>query len=191
MAQPAHKSLLSLPGLGALYLRSDFNLTPWRIGGTGYRSELLLQPEERPMRYESGTVNLPGIVALDAALDWFEERGIDEVAGHCDQLTSMLIDGLSSVPGISIVGPAAGGERGHVVSFSVEGVDPLIFSQALAEQHSIGSRAGLHCAPTAHRFFGTYERGGTVRFSPGWATTPEQVDYVLRAAREVARELAN
>src|SRR4029079_11698776 len=88
MAQPAHKALFSLPGLGVLYVRQGVELTPWRIGGTGYRSDLLEQPEEMPMRLESGTPNVPAIVGLDAALDWFAATGIENVQDHCAALTA-------------------------------------------------------------------------------------------------------
>jgi len=194
LAQPAHKALMSLPGTGVLYLSRDFDLPPWRIGGTGYRSDLVVQPAERPMRYESGTVNVPGIVGLDAALDWFEETGIAAIQAHCAELTGRLIDGLSEIERVRVVGPPAAPRRGFVVSFVLDDeagapIDPLTISQVLAEQYGISTRAGLHCAPTAHRHFGTLERGGTVRFSVSYFTTADDVEYALRAVRETAAEL--
>jgi cysteine desulfurase/selenocysteine lyase len=194
MAQPAHKALFSLPGLGVLYLRSGFMAEPWRIGGTGYRSELVEQPEERPMRFESGTPNVPAIAGLDAALDWFAKVGVDAVERHCDALTAQLLDGLGNVDKVATVGPGAHAGRGGVVSFTVDGgagpVDPLIFAQALSEHYGISSRAGLHCAPTAHRHFGTYERGGTVRLSVGYFNTADDIEFALEAVRAVAAELS-
>lgn len=195
MAQPGHKGLLSLPGTGVLYLSRELDLPPWRIGGTGYRSDLVTQPEERPMRYESGTVNVPGIVGLDSALDWFQETGMARITARCAGLTRRLIEGLGQLQGVRVIGPPADGERGFVVSFVLDDrrgapLDPLTISQVLAEQFGISSRAGLHCAPTAHRHFGTLERGGTVRFSVSYFTTEDEVDYALRAVRNVAAEFA-
>jgi selenocysteine lyase/cysteine desulfurase len=194
MAQPAHKALMSLPGTGVLYLSRDFDLPPWRIGGTGYRSDLVTQPAERPMRYESGTVNVPGIVGLDAALDWFEETGIDTIQAHCAELTGRLLDGLGEIERVRVIGPPASPRRGFVVSFVMDDqagapIDPLTISQVLAEHYGISTRAGLHCAPTAHRHFGTLERGGTVRFSVSYFTTADDVEYALKAVRETAAEL--
>lgn len=200
MAQPAHKSLLSLPGLGVLYLREGFEIEPWRIGGTGYRSDLLTQPSERPMRYEAGTPNVPAIVGLDAALDWLEREGVGNIERRINAMARALAQGLSAIPGVKLIGPwrqwedaAATAGLGSCVSFAVDGpdgspVDPLVFSQMLSEGHHISSRPGLHCAPTAHRFFGTYDRGGTVRFSPGVFTTEQDTARVVEAVGHSAAE---
>ncbi len=190
MAQPGHKALMSLPGMGVLYVRKGAGLAPWRIGGTGYRSDLVEQPEELPMRYESGTPNVPGIVALDAALDWFARVKVEAVQARCAALVAQLWHGLDGTPGLKLIGPPPSLDRGHVVSFTLDdaqgkAVDPLVVSQLLAERFGVSSRAGLHCAPTAHRHFGTFERGGTVRFSVGYFTTDEEVDYAVAAVREV------
>jgi cysteine desulfurase family protein len=189
MAQPAHKALFSLPGLGILYVRKGAELAPWRIGGTGYRSDLLEQPEEMPMRLESGTPNVPAIVGLEAALDWFERTGIGNVQQHCADITATLWTGLHEIDGVQLIGPPPSLERGFVVSFNVGGTDPLVISQVLSENYGVSSRAGLHCAPTAHRFFGTYDCGGTVRFSVGYFTTQEHVDAAVAAVREIAAAL--
>jgi len=194
-AQPAHKALFSLPGLGVLYVRREFDMQPWRIGGTGYRSDLVMQPDERPMRFEAGTPNVPAIVGLDAALDWFEQVKVENIQLHCAALIERLIAGLAEIPRVAVIGPPPSLERGFVVSFTLDDasgapVDPLVVSQVLAERFGISTRAGLHCAPTAHHHFGTLKRGGTVRFSVSYFTTPQQVEYALSAVREVAAELA-
>ena len=190
LAMPGHKSMFSLPGTGVLYLRKGREIAPFRSGGTGMRSEELMQPEERPLRYESGTPNIPGIIGLGAALDWFAETGLANVERHSQEMTARLIEGLARMRGIELIGPPARPSRGNPVSFNITGSEPLVVSQILAEHYRISTRAGLHCAPTAHQHFGTYERGGTVRLSVGWFTTPEQLDYALVAIHEIARELA-
>ena len=194
MAQPAHKAMMSLPGMGVLYLNRDVEIPSWRIGGTGYRSDLVMQPQDRPVKYESGTPNVPGIIALDAAMDWFERTGIENIHVHCEGLTKRLMQGMEGIERVRLIGPSADKGRGHVVSFIVDSasgqpIDPLVFSQALAEGYGVSSRAGLHCAPTAHRHFGTFDRGGTVRFSVSYFTTEEEVDYAVRAVREVVAGL--
>ena len=108
--------------------------------------------------------------------------------------TSALHAGLERIDGVTTIGPPPAPDRGHLVSFTVDDsagnpIDPLVFSEALAEHHRITSRAGLHCAPTAHHHFGTFDRGGTVRFSVSYFTTPEEIDYALACVREVAAGL--
>jgi cysteine desulfurase / selenocysteine lyase len=195
MAQPAHKALFSLPGLGVLYVRHGADMAPWRIGGTGYRSDLVMQPEERPMRYESGTPNVPAIAGLDAAMDWFDATGVERIEAHCAGLIAVLHEGLSAIPRVRVIGAPPGAQRGFVISFILDdaagnAVDPLVVSQALAERYRISTRAGLHCAPTAHLQAGTYDRGGTVRFSVSFFNTMEQMQYALQAVAEVAAAFA-
>lgn len=197
LAQPAHKALFSLPGMGVLYVRRDLELPAWRIGGTGYRSELPEQPLERPMRFESGTPNVPGIIGLDAALDWFEATGIDAVAARCAALTQRLANGLRVIPGLVLIGPWSSEvplERGHLLSFTLDSADgrradPLVLGQILSSHYGISCRAGLHCAPTAHSFFGTLDRGGTLRLSVGYFNTEEEIDYAVASISEAARLL--
>ena len=194
MAQPAHKALMSLPGMGVLYINRDVDIPSWRVGGTGYRSDLLMQPDDRPVRYESGTVNVPGVVGLDAAMDWFDEVGIANIRDHCAEMVRLLIEGLADTERITVIGPSPDVERGFVVSFIMDDrqgspVDPMVISQILAEQYNISTRAGLHCSPPAHHKFGTYDRGGTVRFSVSYFTSADDVVYTLGAVRAIVTEL--
>jgi selenocysteine lyase/cysteine desulfurase len=129
---------------------------------------------------------VPAIVGLDAALDWFERTGIENIATHCAEMVERLWNELDEIDGVQLIGPSPSAQRGHVISFNIKSADPLVISQILAENYSISSRAGLHCAPTAHRYFGTYDRGGTVRFSVSWFTTPEHVAIAVEAVRAIA-----
>lgn len=183
MAMPGHKSLMSIPGTGVLYIHRDCEMPAWRIGGTGYRSELLHQPEERPHRYESGTPNVAGIVGLDASLDWFEQTGLEAVGMRCRILAGSLYDGLSGIPGIRLIGPDFTGDRGYVISFCPADVDPMAFSEVLSGQFGITTRPGLHCAPPAHDHFGTSDLGGTVRLSVGYFTTDAEIQYCIESVR--------
>jgi cysteine desulfurase family protein len=184
MALPGHKAMMSIPGTGLLYLQRDCDLPPWRIGGTGHRSDQLFQPQERPLRYESGTPNVAGIVGLDAALDWFAETGMDRIAQRCRFLTDMLLTGLQEIREIKLLGPALGAARGYLVSFSAGETDPLVFSDVLSSRFGISSRAGLHCAPGAHEHYGTLAAGGSIRLSVGYFTTEQEIELCLAAIRE-------
>ncbi|MBN2315895.1 MAG: aminotransferase class V-fold PLP-dependent enzyme [Sedimentisphaerales bacterium] len=79
LAFAGHKSLYGIPGIGGLYLREDLRPESLKVGGTGVRSDLLYQPEEIPMFYEAGTQNMPGIIALNAGVDYVLRTGIDQI----------------------------------------------------------------------------------------------------------------
>ena len=183
-AFPGHKSLLGPQGTGGLYIAPGVDLIPQREGGTGTGSDSLMQPEELPERYESGTVNLPGIAGLGAGCAYVEPR-LSQIMMHERELAQALYEGLSALPGIEVYSPAKEADRAGIVSFNVEGLSSEQVADALA-QREIAVRGGLHCAPGAHRFLGTLRRGA-VRASVGHANTFEEVDAFLSAVRDVAK----
>lgn len=139
-----------------------------------------------PQRYEAGTINAPGIAGLGAGARWLLERGVDAVHRHGTELAEHLIAGLARVPGVCVFGPPPAAERTAVVSFGFSGVGPVEVSYVLDEVYGLLVRAGLHCAPDAHRSLGTLEDGGLVRVSFGPFNTAADVDRVLDAARQIA-----
>lgn len=179
LAFPGHKGLLGPQGTGALYIRESVKLMPLTEGGTGSMSESLHQPSELPDRFESGTPNVPGIAGLSAALDYVTGRGAEDIGGHERHLARRLAEKLSVIPGVRVIG-APGGERSTgVVSVTVP-TDCMAFAERLWKDYGVAVRAGLHCAPLAHRTLGTFDTG-TVRFSPGAFTTPEEIDAAALA----------
>lgn len=188
LACSGHKGLLGPLGTGLLYIRPgvEHELRSFRQGGTGSRSEDDRQPETLPDKFESGNHNAPGLVGLDAALEFLSERGIEAVRRHEQQLTGRLLEALAGVPGLTLYGPADVSRRTGVVGLTLEGYDPQSLAAILDENFGIQARAGLHCAPGAHRSIGTVERGGTLRLSPGAFTTDEAVDAATGALRQIA-----
>src|SRR5690606_27590607 len=97
----------------------------------------------------------------------------------------------SEIRGVRLIGNALGSQpRGHLVSFTLNGsdgtvLDPLLVSRLLAEQFNISSRAGLHCAPSAHRYFGSYDLGGAVRLSVSWFTEDWMIERCARAVAQL------
>ena len=189
LAVPGHKALLGPTGTGGLYVAPGVRLSPLRQGGTGTRSEDERQPEELPEALEAGTVNTVGIAGLGAALRYLGERGLPAIRAHEVALTTRLIDGLRDVPGVRVHGSGDAGRQVGVVSLSVEGWEPVDLAAVLDSSFGIAVRAGLHCAPLAHRTLGTFPRG-TVRLSPGCFTTDEDVDQALAALRKLAGSAA-
>lgn len=181
-AFPGHKSLLGPQGTGGLYIRPGISLSTLREGGTGSSSDSLLQPSELPERYESGTVNLPGIAGLEAGIAYIAPR-LDQIMIHERELTSALCEGLSDIPGIEIYSPREESARSGIVSFNLKDMNSSQVADALAAK-GIAVRGGLHCAPGAHQFLGTLSRGA-VRASVGYANTFEEVDAFIEAVKQI------
>lgn len=190
LACSGHKGLMGPLGTGLVYIRPgvEEQLTPLRQGGTGSRSEDDRQPDQLPDRFESGNHNAPGLVGLEAALAWIEERGVDALRRHEQELTIALIDGLRGVAGIRVFGPDAPGARTGVVSMQIAGFEPQTAAAVLDEHFGIEIRAGLHCAPRAHQAIGSFEEGGTVRFSVGAFNSDSDIQAALDALRNLAGE---
>uniref|UniRef100_A0A7C4QP47 cysteine desulfurase n=1 Tax=Schlesneria paludicola TaxID=360056 RepID=A0A7C4QP47_9PLAN len=184
-----HKGLLGPLGTGLLYVgpRAEDLLEPTRWGGTGTHSEEDVQPRELPDRLESGNLNVPGIVGLEAALAELAQHDLADAHSRARALTLHLWHGLSAIPRVALYGPSPDAvPRTAVVSCNIAGYAPQEAAALLDEHFEIECRAGLHCAPGVHRALGTLAAGGTVRFSPGRYTTREHIDCALAAVRTLA-----
>ena len=180
LAVPGHKGLLGPAGTGLLYAAPHVPLKPVIQGGTGSHSTAEEQPELMPDGYEAGTHNLPGIAGLCAGIEFVREMGLSAVYQHEYALLKQAEQALRDIPGITIYGPADPSGRCSVLSFTAAGVDSALLAAELDHGFDIAVRAGLHCAPLAHRTLGTLP-GGTVRLSPGWSTTSEDIAFFSAA----------
>ncbi len=187
LACPGHKGLMGPLGTGLLYIKEgvENHVTSFRQGGTGSKSEEEQQPLTLPDKYEAGNHNVPGIVGLDVALRWIEERGIENLRQHEIKLTKQLMQGLATIPQITSHGTTNAEDRLGVVSISVEDWEPQVLASLLDESFGIQTRAGLHCAPGVHRTLGTFDSGGTIRLSVGTFTTEEDIEITVNALRDV------
>lgn len=186
---PGHKGLLGPLGTGVVCLRAGFEheLEPLRLGGTGTNSEDDQQPLRLPERYESGNHNAPGLAGLEAALAYLQNETIERLRDREAELTGRLVEGLRSITRVTVYGHASPGTpHVGVVSFNIEGFASHEAASILDESFQIQARAGLHCAPGAHRWLGTLDQGGTIRFSLGPFTTPSEVDHAIASVRELA-----
>jgi cysteine desulfurase / selenocysteine lyase len=183
LAAPGHKGLYGPPGTGLLAVARGIRLEPLLVGGTGGNASSPEQPEEMPERFESGTINTPALAGLKAGLDFLLETGLETVRSKGKLLVEQLLEGLRGIPGVAVYGPAQG-ERGAAVSFTMAGHDPAALGYLLDSGYDISVRAGLHCAPDVHRTIGTYP-AGTVRVSPGFFNTREEISYFLKALHEL------
>ena len=186
LAFTGHKGLLGPQGIGGFLLQPDMVplLQPLIAGGTGSISHEEQMPSFMPDRFEAGTMNLPGIMGLHAALCWLERETIDAVRSHELELTERFLSGALDIPCLRVVGRRDISGRAGVVSVVPENADPALVADALGREYGIMVRVGLHCAPNAHKTLGTFPTG-TIRFSFGRWNTPQQVDTALSALREL------
>lgn len=183
-----HKGLLGPQGIGGIILTKEMaqTLTPLIAGGTGSFSHLEMMPTYMPDAFESGTLNLPGIMGLNEGLSYIESQGMENIHNHELALTQAFLEGLQSIDGINIVGKQNIQDRTAVVSITIDGMDPANIAYELESTYHIMTRVGLHCAPRAHQTLGTYPEG-TVRFSFGYANTHKDVESALSALHRIVK----
>ncbi len=182
-----HKSLFGPSGTGGMYIGEHVDIKPCRAGGTGVMSALKQQPDAFPWRMEFGTVNTMGVSGLLAAQNWISERGgVETIFEHEMCHAQRLHEGLSAIDGVRLY--CADLERHHlpVFVFNIDGLPADQVGTFLDVEHDVITRTGLHCAPLVHEGIGTFDDGGTVRFSPGVFTNDEDVERAIGAVAETA-----
>ncbi len=176
IAMPGHKGLLGPQGTGLLLCAGETE--PLMQGGTGNQSLLQTMPEDLPERLEPGTLNVPGFAGLAAGLRKLNRTRVETVFHREHRQLERCVAGLKKL-GMQVF---AGDHQAATVSF-LPGMDCEEAAQRLGEL-SIAVRAGLHCAPYAHKSAGTLETG-TVRISFGYGAFDGQTDAFLRAASKL------
>ncbi|MDY0394717.1 aminotransferase class V-fold PLP-dependent enzyme [Virgibacillus halophilus] len=189
LAMPGHKGLLGPQGTGMLFLEGNINLQPLMYGGTGVHSLEDLQPKQLPERLESGTLNMPGIAGLSAALDLLKIREKENVPRET-LLIKRLLEGLKQINHVELYGPNPKEPRMPIVAFNIADAPSQEIAMILDSHYQIAVRAGLHCSPDAHEAVGTLEQG-MVRASLGYYNTEEEVDQFISAIAEIAAAYQN
>ncbi len=177
-----HKGLYAPMGTGILI--TDHLPRPLIYGGTGSLSQLPEQPDFTPDKYESGTVNVPGIAGISAGLDFVRCRG-DKIYRHETDIIQMIYRALQKEPNIEFYTPFPDSRFVPVLSLNIRGKHSEETAKQLSEKN-IAVRAGLHCSPLAHKAFGTTEQG-TVRIAPSVFTSPYEAQYLIDAMQKIAR----
>lgn len=183
-----HKGLLGPQGIGGVIMKDDLakQITCLVQGGTGSRSESFEMPNFLPDKFESGTLNIPGIYGLLKALDYLKEKGLENIIKEELKLTQRLISGIQSIENLNLIGIPDINNRSAVVSIVSVQKDNAQVAFELDQSYGIMTRVGLHCAPLAHKTLGTYPQG-TIRLSLGHFNTSEEVDYCLNALKEITK----
>lgn len=186
LAFTGHKGLLGPQGIGGFLISEelDQNMIPFIAGGTGSQSDLLEMPRCLPDKYESGTMNLPGIIGLHAALAYIEKEGIQKIHKKKMELTACFLEQVKQLPGVKIAGKQGIENRVAVVSLDFPGQDNAVVAFRLEQEYGIMTRVGLHCAPMAHKSLHTYPQG-TVRFAFSADNKIEEIESCINAFREL------
>ena len=187
LAAPGHKGLLGPQGTGLLAVAPGVRLRPLLAGGTGSSSDQDQQPDQFPDGFEAGTHNLPGIAGLKAGIEFLTTAGVALVGAREREHGNYLRERLTGLPGCHLYGPRDKARRLGIFSLTVDGFDPAALAFVLDREYGIAVRAGLHCAPRAHRTIGTYP-SGTLRISPGWFTTTEELDLCYTALATIIQK---
>lgn len=185
-----HKGLFGPQGIGGFILQEDMigEITPLLSGGTGSISHTEEIPEFMPDRFEPGTMNLPGLFGLHAALEWIREIKTDTIHKKEKILTDLFLNRIKLLDPkgakIKLIGKTAVEGRTAVVSIQTPDRDVSEVAYLLDKNYGIMTRVGLHCAPNAHKTLGTYPTG-TIRFSFGYFNREEEVLFAVKALEEI------
>lgn len=185
LAFPGHKLLYGPQGTGGLYIREGLTLRTLTEGGTGSFSEDANQPQDLPERFESGTLNTPGIAGLGQGVSFILSRGIDEIYDYEYKLNSYFTDRILQTKNVKLYGPYDPRQRAGVFGMSIKGIDSASASNILSDKFRILTRGGLHCAILAHKSLGT-QQDGLLRVSFSRFTKKSHIDSFLKALKSIA-----
>jgi cysteine desulfurase/selenocysteine lyase len=179
-----HK-MLGPYGVGGLYGRAEIleALPPFLTGGSMITTVTLDGAEylPPPQRFEAGTQPVGPAIGLAAAVRYLDEVGLDRIHAHEKLLADRMRAGLIDIPGIRLLGDAAGVERVGLWSFDVDGVHAHDAGQFL-DARGIAVRVGHHCAAPLHRQYGIT---ASVRASAALYNTVDEVDAFVDAVRGI------
>lgn len=178
-----HKTLYGPTGISGFAMEPSIKLPSVFFGGTGYESANQDMPESLPEKYEMGTMNIAGVAGLNAALKWICEITTDALMKKEEENRRRLLELINDYDFLYVVGNDKNQRYVGIVSCIMDGISSDSAAR-IFEQQEISVRTGLHCAPLAHQFLGTYP-AGTIRFSVSYFTTEndfsklrEALDYI-------------
>lgn len=174
-------------GSGVLWMREELaeSLPPYQGGGEMMRSVTWdrIEYQDSPMRFEAGTPNVSGAVALAAGIQYLEDARLNGAAEHEQALLEALLTKLQEVEGVTIYGPRDASLRGPIVSFNVEGIHPHDLATIL-DEHGVAVRAGFHCAQPLHTLLGV---PASARASFGLWNDLKDIDALISGIAEARK----
>lgn len=182
-----HKGLMGPSGTGVIMLKNGISLDTIIEGGTGSSSADRNQPLNLPDRFESGTPNVQGIIGLSKALDYIKNIGIENIYYHEMSLMRYLQNRLQKNRNIILYTDFFDKRQNimPIISFNIKNMHSEEVADLLSAD-GIAVRAGMHCAPLAHKKFKTMSTG-TVRISPSIFTKKSDIDFLTNSVRKIAK----
>jgi cysteine desulfurase/selenocysteine lyase len=172
-------------GIGVLWGKADLldRLPPFHGGGEMIETVTMERSTyaKAPHKYEAGTPPIVEAVGLGAAVDYLGHVGMDAIHAHEQAITRYALEGLATVPGLTVLGPLDPRQRGGAISFEIDGVHPHDVAQVL-DSRGVAVRAGHSCAKPAHARFGVQS---STRMSSYLYTTPAEIDAFVEGLEYV------
>lgn len=188
LCMPGHKGLFGPVGTGIMILGGSVTPRSLIEGGTGSLSLEKSQPEILPDKFESGTLNLPGVAGISAGIDFIRHCGGESaIYEHEKELTEIFINDAKNIPSLHLFDNMHSDKSSTLISFRFENVHSEKISEELS-QLKIATRGGYHCSHLAHTTYKT-EDTGTVRISPGIFTTKKDIKYLTFCLEKIAKNL--
>ncbi len=181
-----HKSLLGPQGIGGFVINDSIvdEMDTFIEGGTGSLSDTEVQPDYMPDKFESGTLNIPGIYGLNASLKYLLKEGLNSIREKELELLDKFMQGIYNIENIEIIGKKTLEKRTGILSLDFTNNDNGIISHELSKNFGIMTRCGMHCAPSAHKTLGTFPRG-TIRFGISHFNTLEEIEYTINSINNI------
>lgn len=191
LAFTGHKSLYGPQGTGGFLISDDLNsiCSSTILGGTGSLSHSLTQPDFLPDKFESGTLNMPGIYGLLEGVKFINKEGIKTIHDKNNFLLNYLVNDLKNINNLKIyLDPNNINNYTSCISLNINNIETAELSYILDNDFGIQNRSGLHCAPLAHETIGTYP-SGTVRLSIGYFNTLDEIKYTISALNKISQSV--
>lgn len=180
-----HKGLYAPLGTGMLLINTEYMPDSLITGGTGSLSAETEQPDFLPDRFESGTMNVPGIIGISQGIDFVKKLGVDAISGHEYMLMRHFYQKAEEIENVKLLTQLPEqGRNAPIIGLNIDGLSSEETAAQLGEE-GICVRAGLHCAPSAHRKLGTL-KSGLVRFAPSVFTSKEDVERCICVLRTIS-----
>lgn len=186
---PGHKGLYGPMGTGVLLINNDSLKETLLEGGTGSMSQSFLQPDFLPDRFESGTLNIPGICGLKKGIEFVKSVGVSKIHSREMSYIRTLRNSFENNRYIELYPKSVDySYDAPLLSFIIQNSDSEAVAQYLNNNYSIAVRAGLHCSLISHQNMKT-DKTGTVRISPSYFTTNHDVTVLIKAINNFKKSI--
>lgn len=182
-----HKGIYGITGTGLLILNNNIDPDCIMHGGTGSLSIDLNQPDFPPDKYESGTINIPGIFSMDAGIDFINKMTLNKIYQHEFDICKYVYHSFKNYNNITLyTNDFKLNQNAPIVSFNIGNVESDAIVELL-DKNNFALRGGLHCSPLAHKTYGTIDIG-MIRFSPSVFTKQDSVEKFVKFIRSISKK---